>query len=125
MRSDLTQCYTLGNPTSIDPRNYDVRPPFVNDNNSNIEDREMEIAIVETFVYLNSELDLMRKMLDHVLDINNGAKINDLTRDVHDFEVILHDFFNVLGNVNAGKVKTDRESVIQYYHVIKLKIFCR
>lgn len=123
MRSDLTQCYTLGNPTSIDPRNYDVRPPFVNDNNSNIEDREMEIAIVETFVYLNSELDLMRKMLDHVLDINNGAKINDLTRDVHDFEVILHDFFNVLGNVNAGKVKTDRESVIQYYHVIKLKIF--
>ena len=64
---------------------------------------EMEIAIVETFVYLNSELDLMRKMLDHVLDINNGAKINDLTRDVHDFEVILHDFFNVLGNVNAGK----------------------
>ena len=56
MRSDLTSMLHFCNPTSIDPRNYDVRPPFVNDNNSNIEDREMEIAIVETFVYLNSEL---------------------------------------------------------------------
>ena len=96
MRSDLTQCYTLGNPTSIDARHYDVRPPFVHDSNASIEDREMEIAIVDTFVYLNSELDSMRKMLDYVLDINNYAKVNDITRDLHEFEVILHDFSMLL-----------------------------
>lgn len=123
MRSDLTQCYTLGNPTSIDARHYDVKPPFVHDSNASIEDREMEIAIVDTFVYLNSELDSMRKMLDYVLDINNYAKVNDITRDLHEFEVILHDFFNVIGNPDACKVRTDRESIIQYYHVVKLRIF--
>ncbi|RCK57693.1 Multidrug resistance regulator 1 [Candida viswanathii] len=123
MRSDLTQCYTLGNPTSIDARHYDAKPPFVHDTNASIEDREMETAVVDTFVYLNSELDSMRKMLDYVLDINNYAKVNDITRDLHEFEVILHDFFNVIGNPDACKVRTDRETVIQYYHVVKLRIF--
>ncbi|CAI5758846.1 unnamed protein product [Candida verbasci] len=124
LRSDLMLCYTLGNPKTINKKHYDIKTPYVTKENSNIEDLEMETAIVDTFVYLENELAYISKVVDYILDINNSSSVNQLSTDLHAFEKVLHNFFNVVGNPTAEiSIQSTRPDIVLYYQSTKLRIF--
>ncbi|KAK6204766.1 uncharacterized protein RJT21DRAFT_133984 [Scheffersomyces amazonensis] len=126
VRSDLIHCYSVGNPTTIDMRHFDVKSPFLNEKNSNVSDIDMENAVVETFSYLKDKLFPLKTLLDMVLDINNGSSINKLLISLHDMEKTLTETFYILENDQSNQSNQINQSQDKYSHffdVVKSKIF--
>ncbi|KAK6459560.1 uncharacterized protein RJT20DRAFT_90428 [Scheffersomyces xylosifermentans] len=120
LRSDLIHCYSVGNPTTINMKHFDVKVPFVTERNSNLVDVELESAVVHSFSFLRDRLGPLRGVLDMILDINKGTPINVLTALLNDVERVATDTFNVLGGASSTE---PNPRIRQYLDVVKSKIF--
>ncbi|KAK6465701.1 hypothetical protein DFJ63DRAFT_321787 [Scheffersomyces coipomensis] len=121
LRSDLIHCYSVGNPTTIDMKHFDVRSPFLNDKNSNLQDLDLETAVVETFSYLKNKLFPLKTVLDMVLDINYGSSINKLTSSLNEVERIATETFYVLEEDTSSSDTNPK--VAHFIDSVKSKIY--
>lgn len=86
LRTDVIHCFSIGNPTSIDFRHFDVLPPQVDASNQNIDDLELDEASALMQLWLYLKLHYVKEMLDIVLDVRGFTPVNKLTNLLSSFE---------------------------------------
>ena len=125
--ADIVCCLSVGNPTSIHLKYYDVLEPFLTSKNSNIQDVEMESVITQSFGIIDPDRDLVRDLLGYVLDIKHGAELNKITHKLDVVEQIWQSRFNVLQNSQLKEEidnsKHSREDIRRFMYIEKAKKF--
>lgn len=86
LRTDVLHCFSIGNPTTIDFRHFDVLPPEVTAENQNIDNLELDetSALLQLWLYL--KLHVVKEILDIVLDVRGFTPVNKLTGLLSSFE---------------------------------------
>lgn len=120
VRSDFIHCYSVGNPTTIHLSHFDTKIPFLAEGNSNLVDLERETAAIRSFSYLGESLGTLRKVLDMVMDLNNGIPINELTQKLNVVERVASEVFNVIESIRKMQSTND---LTLFGYVVKSKIF--
>ncbi|KAG5419294.1 CTA4 [Candida metapsilosis] len=127
MSADFIYCLSVGSPSSVHPSHYDVSEPFLNSKNSNIQDTEMESVITESFAVVQSDRDLVRKLLNYVLDIKNGVEMNKITHKLHLAEQIWQSRFNVMQNQqlrnDIDNSEHTRQDIKRFLYINKARKF--
>lgn len=125
--ADFVYCLSVGNPTSIHPQHHDVSEPFLTSKNSNIQDIEMESVITQTFGVVDSDRDLVRRLLGYVLNIRHGVEMNKITHKLHVTEQIWQARFNVMQNQQLkdeiDNSKHTRPDIRRFLYIEKARKF--
>lgn len=93
---DLNLSLNYGSPPAINEKCYDTRLPYYKAGNENSFDVDKEKHMLSSLAYFEKYYPTLRRVLDMCLDMNNDARVKDITHELSVFEGILKDNYGVL-----------------------------
>ncbi|KAK6459562.1 fungal transcriptional regulatory protein [Scheffersomyces xylosifermentans] len=115
--SDFIQAFTFGNPLTTNSMYYDTVPPFINVDNSNLKDTELEGAVTNCFKFGQALIrGPMKGILDMTLNVGKQVKIPELTQLVNHLELGVTGIF---GRVRDYVKLLESEDVSYHFNKIK------
>ncbi|KAK6204764.1 fungal transcriptional regulatory protein [Scheffersomyces amazonensis] len=114
--NDSIGAFTYGNPLTTNTMYYDTKLPFYTEENTNLQDQELERATITLFKYSEALVKgPMKDLLSCILDVNNKVPISEFTHHLNHFECAIrgvygtvHDYINRLESTDvtyhSGKI---------------------
>lgn len=122
-RTDVVNCYSIGNLPIINEKFFDTKLPYVTPKNSNISDLKMEELVVTLYSYNQNELTRFDLVLKLILDIRQGCPVSELMELVEKVESFCNN------NINIFKLHPDLKVLPMHYspeemlYILKSRVF--
>lgn len=94
--SDIYLAYAFGNPMTINRMYFDTLMPYHEPGNENLRDTTLDKYVTESYFGCCSFLDILRKILSLVLDVEGKTKMSELCSYLSEFELVINDDYGTL-----------------------------